>query len=48
MIDETKIPTRDEVPEADKWDLTHLFQSAGTWEEDFAWIQGSYSRLTKW
>jgi oligoendopeptidase F len=48
MIDETKIPTRAEIPEADKWDLTHLFPSVGKWEEDFAWIQGSYSRLTSW
>src|SRR5262249_31770684 len=22
--------------------------SVGKWEEDFAWIQGSYSRLTNW
>jgi oligoendopeptidase F len=48
MIDETKIPTRAEIPEADKWDLTHLFQTVSKWEEDFAWIHGNYSRLTNW
>ena len=38
-MDETKTPTRDEIPEADKWDLSHLFSSANKWSEDFAWIQ---------
>ena len=28
MTDETKTPTRDEIPEADKWDLSRLFTSA--------------------
>jgi oligoendopeptidase F len=45
---EAKIPTRDEIPETDKWDLSHLFQNVGKWEEDFAWIQGNYLRLTNW
>ncbi len=47
-MDETKIPTRDELPEADKWDLSHLFSSTDKWSEDFAWIQATYSRLTTW
>ena len=29
--------TRDEIPETDKWDLTHLFADVGKWHEDFAW-----------
>ncbi len=48
MIDETKIPTRDEIPETDKWDLSHLFASTDKWSEDFARIQATYSRLTSW
>jgi oligoendopeptidase F len=48
MTDETKTPTRDEIPEADKWDLSHLFTSAEKWSEDFAWIQTAFSRLTNW
>ncbi|MBA3962648.1 MAG: oligoendopeptidase F [Chthoniobacterales bacterium] len=48
MIDETKIPTRDEIPEADKWDLSHLFVSTDKWSEDFAWIQATYPSLTSW
>ncbi len=47
-MDETKTPTRDEIPEADKWDLSHLFASTDKWSEDFAWIQSTYPRLTSW
>jgi oligoendopeptidase F len=47
-MDETRTPTRDEIPETDKWDLSHLFKSAGKWSEDFAWIQATYPRLTAW
>jgi oligoendopeptidase F len=45
---ETKIPSRDEIPEPDKWDLSHLFASTDKWTEDFAWIQSNYPRLTNW
>ncbi len=47
-MDESKILTRDEIAEADKWDLSHLFASADKWSEDFAWIQANYPRLTTW
>ncbi len=47
-MDETKIPTRDEMLETDKWDLSHLFASADKWSEDFARIQANYPRLTTW
>ncbi|MGI8430737.1 MAG: oligoendopeptidase F [Chthoniobacterales bacterium] len=47
-MDETKTPTRAEIPEADKWDLSHLFTSADKWSEDFAWIHSSFPRLTNW
>ena len=48
MTDETKIPNRNEISEADKWDLSHLFTSTDKWSEDFAWIQTTYPRLTNW
>ena len=48
MTNETKIPTRDEIPQADKWDLSHLFETADKWSEDFAWIRATYPRLTTW
>jgi oligoendopeptidase F len=41
-------PTRAEIPEADKWDLAHLFADVGKWQEDFAWIQKSYPRIKEW
>ena len=39
------IPTRADIPESDKWDLTHLFADVNKWEEDFAWLQREYPRL---
>ncbi len=47
-MDETKTPAREDIPEADKWDLSHLFPNAGKWSEDFAWIQATFLRLTNW
>ena len=45
---ETPIPTRDDIPDSDKWDLSHLFADIGKWQEDFAWIQQEYPRLKEW
>jgi oligoendopeptidase F len=42
------VPTRADVPEPDKWDLRHLFADVSKWQEDFAWIQQTYPRLTQW
>src|SRR5213594_4379549 len=42
------IPTRADIPESDKWDLSHLFTDAGKWQEDFAWLQRTYSRFQEW
>ncbi|HEU0209330.1 MAG TPA: oligoendopeptidase F [Candidatus Udaeobacter sp.] len=42
------IPTRADVPESDKWDLTHLFEDVSRWQEDFTWLQGEYPGLEKW
>jgi oligoendopeptidase F len=44
----SKIPTRSEIPESDKWDLSHLFADAGKWQEDFAWVQRAYQKLEEW
>ncbi len=43
-----KIPTRVEIPEKDKWDLQHLFVDISKWQEDFAWVQQTHSRLQQW
>jgi oligoendopeptidase F len=42
------VPTRSEVPESDKWDLTNLFTNVGKWQEDFAWLQRAYPKLGGW
>ena len=47
-MDESKIRTRSEIPESDKWDLTGLFANVGKWREDFIWIQKTYPQLKEW
>jgi oligoendopeptidase F len=47
-MDETKTPTRDQIAEADKWDLSLLFANTDKWNEDFAWVQANFRRLTTW
>ncbi len=42
------VPTRSQIPEPDKWDLTHLFADVGKWQEDFAWLQQTYPKLQDW
>src|SRR5206468_12141205 len=44
----TQIPTRADIPESDKWDLTHLFADVGKWQEDFAWLRRTYPRFQEW
>lgn len=43
-----KVLTRADLPDSDKWDLTHLFADADKWTEDFHWLQQNYPRLTEW
>ena len=45
---EIETPGRNEIPEADKWDLTHLFKDVSKWQEDFAWVQQNHGRITEW
>src|SRR6476659_4164846 len=42
------IPTRADISDTDKWDLTHLFANVSKWQEDFAWLQGEYPKLEQW
>jgi oligoendopeptidase F len=41
-------PTRAEIPDSDKWDLTHLFCDVNKWQEDFACLQREYPKLEQW
>jgi oligoendopeptidase F len=43
-----KVLTRADLPDSDKWDLTHLFTTANKWSEDFAWLQRAYSKIADW
>ena len=47
-MDEAKTPTRADISDSDKWDLTHLFADVGKWQEDFAWLQRTYPKLKDW
>jgi oligoendopeptidase F len=42
------VPTRAEILESDKWDLTHLFADVSKWQEDFTWLQREYLKLERW
>ena len=42
------VPTRAEIPESDKWDLTHLFANVDKWKEDFRWVEQTYPRIKEW
>src|SRR6266446_10354674 len=47
-MDEVKTPTRADISESDKWDLTHLFADVGKWQEDFGWLQQTYPQISQW
>src|SRR4029078_11711989 len=42
------IPTRADIADTDKWDLTQLFADVSKWQEDFAWLQREYPKLEQW
>jgi oligoendopeptidase F len=42
------IPTRAEISDPDKWDLTHLFANVSKWQEDFGWLQRTYPKFQEW
>jgi oligoendopeptidase F len=42
------VPTRAEIPDSDKWDLTHLFSNIDKWKEDFRWLEQTYPRIKEW
>ena len=44
----TGVQTRADIAESDKWDLRRLFVDVSKWQEDFAWVQQTYSRLRDW
>ncbi len=47
-MEKQKIPTRADIPDSDKWDLTHLFADVSKWNEDVEWITRTYPKITQW
>jgi oligoendopeptidase F len=43
-----KTLTRADLPDSDKWDLTHLFSDVDKWTEDFHWLQQNYLKIVEW
>jgi oligoendopeptidase F len=43
-----KILTRADLPDSDKWDLTHLLSGVDKWTEDLTWLQQTYPKITDW
>ncbi len=48
ISDPPQVASRAEIPESDKWDLTHLFTDIGKWNDDFAFLQRSYPEILRW
>jgi oligoendopeptidase F len=42
------VPTRLEIPESDKWDLTHLFVDVSKWNMDVEWITRTFPKISEW
>jgi oligoendopeptidase F len=42
------VPTREQVPLADTWDLTRLYATPDLWQADFAKLQQSYGQIAQW
>jgi oligoendopeptidase F len=42
-----RIPARQDVPEADRWDLTHIYADDEAWEKDFAALQQRYPQINQ-
>ncbi|MFM8458693.1 MAG: oligoendopeptidase F, partial [Chthoniobacterales bacterium] len=42
-----RVPTRDEIPESDRWDLARLYADDAAWEREFADLQQRYPQITQ-
>src|SRR5436190_3764815 len=45
---ESKILTRADLPDSDKWDLSHLFGNPDKWTDELNWIQKTYPKMMEW
>ena len=47
-MEENKTPTRVDIPDSDKWDLTQLFVDVSKWNEDVEWITQTFPKISEW
>jgi oligoendopeptidase F len=47
-MEENKTPTRADIPDSDKWDLTQLFVDVRKWNEDVEWITQTFPKISEW
>ncbi len=47
MTPAPQIPIRSEIPEADTWDLTHIFKTEEEYRKSFSDLKNCYSRITE-
>ena len=47
MTTARQIPTRSEIPEADTWDLTHLFETEEEYRRSFSDLKESYPKIAE-
>ena len=43
----SRVPTRQEIPESDRWDLAHIYPDDSAWESDFTALQQRYPQITQ-
>ena len=43
-----EVPTRNDISDSDKWDLTRLFVDVDKWREDFVWVERTYPQIKNW
>jgi len=42
------VPTRADVSDSAKWDLSQLFAGVDKWKEDFRWLEKTYPQIKEW
>ncbi len=43
----SRVPTRQEIPESDRWDLARIYPDDSAWESDFTALQQRYPQITQ-
>ena len=43
----SRVPTRQEIPESDRWDLSRIYPDDSAWESEFTALQQRYPQITQ-